>query len=275
MCYLHFTWLLASYLFTPCRLEAVAAPVQFRRSFLDLPPEIRNKIYLLTVRQSRRQVNGVGVTDRVIIGYGTQVRPYKPAILQTCRQIRAEAIRMFYQINRFMYIVWAEWHIIYRSGHLTMTRWLTSLPEDIAAEIPYLDIHFGYYDRLPSLLGSQAISLVKAMRDMQLAPEKLRISSSGLIYDYSGNRHFRTLGKLLEPYLDLGIEARAKKLSDTMIERRTEELLRNDFRHRYWQFERFSSTHLQEHLWRKGIVQGKYDSEEYLDRIERERTTHI
>ena len=58
---------------------------------LSIPHELRNRIY-----------NEVLVSDNaIVISKRARTPYYQPALLRTCRQIRSEAISLFYSLNQF------------------------------------------------------------------------------------------------------------------------------------------------------------------------------
>lgn len=74
-----------------------------------LPPELRNRIYDLTL------VENDNITTNVTPMYDTPSRLWKPPpILQSCRQLRAEALPVYYGSNTFVVEQnsWLEPHIL-------------------------------------------------------------------------------------------------------------------------------------------------------------------
>lgn len=61
---------------------------------LSLPAELRNKIYRLSLLESRR----------IMIGSAYPL-PSQPGLLQTCRQLRLESSNIYYKENRFRHII--------------------------------------------------------------------------------------------------------------------------------------------------------------------------
>ena len=90
-------------------------------SFLDLPPEIRNRIYCYTwsivpslIAKPERYVYEEGaftLNGRLLFTYAGTIRsskeeapfvpPQQPSISRTCRQIRSETLPIFYGANSF------------------------------------------------------------------------------------------------------------------------------------------------------------------------------
>ena len=93
-------------------------------NFLDLPPEIRNRIYFYTESlvptlvferpQSASDIDGDNCVYRgqILSGYYPRIQPswarepafqfpVQPNVMRTCRQIRAETLPIFYGANQF------------------------------------------------------------------------------------------------------------------------------------------------------------------------------
>jgi hypothetical protein len=88
------------------------------RGFLDLPPELRNKIYQLALKER---------TGRIAVD--TTWKP--PALLATCKQIRSESRCMAYVVNSFGLAVRDCDH----SVRMAFKAHLQSLPDELRNQV--------------------------------------------------------------------------------------------------------------------------------------------
>ena len=73
-------------------LQVISAPEEPAVGFLDLPPELRNRIYKFVL-----------VENDGLVAIDASWQP--PALLQTCKQIRNEASPMAYFSSRFVFTI--------------------------------------------------------------------------------------------------------------------------------------------------------------------------
>lgn len=67
--------------------------------FMDLPPELRNRIYLLIVPQDETYTIFNSDDDYTVV-VNAITRPVPPALVQTCRQLRKEAMPLWRSLTQ-------------------------------------------------------------------------------------------------------------------------------------------------------------------------------
>ncbi|KAK3071495.1 hypothetical protein LTR53_008505 [Teratosphaeriaceae sp. CCFEE 6253] len=90
-------------------------------TLLGLPPELRNAIYTYALSSS----------EPIIVS--AQVGPARPALLQQCKQITAEAIQIYYTTNPVRLCVAP-------TTHTAVLDWVHSLPGTTYSAIPAIEI---------------------------------------------------------------------------------------------------------------------------------------
>lgn len=71
--------------------ETADSETSVARTFFDLPPELRNAVYEQALREDSKVLPGTGK---------------EPALFKVCRQVREEALQMFYSLNDLEFYIW-------------------------------------------------------------------------------------------------------------------------------------------------------------------------
>lgn len=108
-----------------------------KTSFLDLPPEIRNTIYELALRLEN-------ANNYDYEWYG--VRPNQPVLTQTCRQIRLEALPMFYATTRFSGGLCFGWSENWPVEDIGWLRWLKAIGPERSKLLRCLVLYCEWHD---------------------------------------------------------------------------------------------------------------------------------
>lgn len=73
-----------------------------RISFMTLPPELRNRIYQLTLLPSKGDSGCVDNTTAIDLKTPNSTWTRQPALTKVSRQIRAESLPLYYGLNKFV-----------------------------------------------------------------------------------------------------------------------------------------------------------------------------
>ncbi|KAK5124259.1 hypothetical protein LTR85_001962 [Meristemomyces frigidus] len=115
---------------------------------LALPPELRNHIY-----------SDVLSTGDVVVIHENGTKPALPPLLQTCRQIRNEALQLYHASNIFRVRV-------FESQTNTALAWLKSLDPQAGAHIKHMRIEITSYRKLGAeLFAKKAVETWKQLGD--------------------------------------------------------------------------------------------------------------
>ena len=126
-----------------------------RTSLLDLPGELRNRIYRLTVVHpkasiitlpppSTREKDGMPVLPG-------QVRLREPALSGTCREVRQEVLSLFYAENQFRIAYLSEYHP--RHIQIAIRAVGTALGNERSKKLRSLQFQVRYRSRLDHILA--------------------------------------------------------------------------------------------------------------------------
>ena len=104
----------------------MTATEQRKPGFLDLPPEMRNRVYKLALIEKDEEIE-VDATWQ------------PPALLSTCKQIRSETLHMAYQSNAFIFKITD----CDASLFVAFDKHVESLPEELRDTVSYKIRLFG------------------------------------------------------------------------------------------------------------------------------------
>lgn len=136
--------------------------------FLNLPAEIRNRIYEYAVTTSDGRSIEIGHRYPHVIHTGNA----QLTITRVCRQLRHETLAMFYSMNHF--VAYLEPTTREHPNKFRVTQWLIAIGEENAKHIINFTLRHNavaaslYGNQLDGVISTEGLSLVRDVAKLQV-----------------------------------------------------------------------------------------------------------